>query len=1177
MRLKSLEIKGFKSFADKTIVQFDNPITGIIGPNGCGKSNIIDSIRWVIGEQKTSTLRSENLESLLFNGSKHRIASNMAEVSLTFENTKNLLPTDFNIVTITRRFYKSGESEYRLNDVSCRLKDIQNLLIETGLGSDNYSIIELNMVNDILKDKDNARRKMLEQAAGVTVYKTRKKETERQLEIVEQSLLRIEDYHADVNNECKKLEIEAKKTEKYIELKKTYTSLSIALAKITQSSFQSSYNQLQEDEKKETDAIVEMEASIALQEAEVLQDKIQFIDKEKELQAYQREFNAFIQYYQKQENEKSLIQQSVSFLKEKQISKQQLHSDLENKVSELVKTIELTQKKYQEESQNFIALKDREIELKEVKEQSNIVFQTHKIQREEKRSQLQDIQQRGYEEEKKIAIANVNIENLQRNLLQLSNDAQQQEAAFTQATSQEQAKEIQIKNTKEALDSLLSIQASAKEKILQSQEILEQYRSQLSQENRLLDAKRNEYNLLKSMVDKMEGYPESLKFLSKQSSFIQAKIPILSDILYVKEKYRTALENVLESYLNYFVVPHIEDAFKAIDLLDQQKKGKAHFFILDQIVVTPAPSINQDNFIKALDVIEIDTAYIPLAQLLLQHVFIHEGVEPILNMSPTVTVVTQNGKYCQQTTIVSGGSIGLFEGKRIGRAKNIEKLLEDINIQEKTTKELQSSIQVKHQEIVGYNQQLNQKEIEEQEKKLQSLHQELNSLRNKLEQAQHLQTQQKKRYIDIEEQLRQRQQAMQQLKENYQQVQEQLQIQKQSFVEIEEQYIQYEKNNYQALQAYNQFQIELVKQQNKANTLLNELNIKQNQIEQFQQQLLQNDEQLSSINNELLSAHQKDEEIQKLLINILHEKESKEKVIQGLEQTYQQLRSVVQEKENKIKAIYKSKELSEKQLTILKDQFNELKLRFTSIKERLRAECKIDIESVTNITTSYDNLSLEDIQQQIEKTNKKIDNIGEVNPQAIIAFEEQKKRFDFIMGQKEDLLLAKDNLLQTIQEISTVADQQFLSTFTIVRENFKKVFHSLFTETDTADLILMSPDNIAETEIEIIAKPRGKKPSSVSQLSTGEKTLIATALLFAIYLVKPAPFCILDEVDAPLDDTNIDKFNNMMKEFSAHSQFIVVTHNKLTMSFVDVIYGVTMQEPGVSKLVPVDFAMLEPA
>ncbi|MFM7839951.1 MAG: chromosome segregation SMC family protein, partial [Chitinophagaceae bacterium] len=318
MRLKSLEIKGFKSFADKTILNFDEGVTGVIGPNGCGKSNIVDSIRWVIGEQKISHLRSENLESLVFNGSKTRSAAGLAEVSLTFENTKNLLPTEFSTITITRKFYKSGESEYRLNDVQCRLKDIQNLFLDTGVSTDSYAIMELGMVDELIKDKENSRRRMLEQAAGISIYKTRKKEAKNKLEATEVDLARIEDLLFEINNQLKTLENQSKKAEKYYEIKSEYREISVELAKAALEGFNLTYRELNQQTETETDHKIRLEALIATEEASLEREKLDFLEKERALQTRQLEFNNLVDHLRAKENDKNLEVQKVNFLQERE-------------------------------------------------------------------------------------------------------------------------------------------------------------------------------------------------------------------------------------------------------------------------------------------------------------------------------------------------------------------------------------------------------------------------------------------------------------------------------------------------------------------------------------------------------------------------------------------------------------------------------------------------------------------------------------------------------------------------------------------------------------------------------------------------------------------------------------------------------------------------------------------
>jgi chromosome segregation protein len=339
------------------------------------------------------------------------------------------------------------------------------------------------------------------------------------------------------------------------------------------------------------------------------------------------------------------------------------------------------------------------------------------------------------------------------------------------------------------------------------------------------------------------------------------------------------------------------------------------------------------------------------------------------------------------------------------------------------------------------------------------------------------------------------------------------------------------------------------------------------------EQVTSSNAQLSESNENINEATLSLKEIEEGLVKLLHDKDAEEKSLNEADQEYYNLRNVLAEKESELRMKQKSKEGIDHLLNEIKDRLTELKLQLAGMKERLNVEFKVDLDAIIDEPRTTET-PLEELQDKNEKMKKRLENIGEVNPTAIEAFTEMKKRYEFILEQKNDLVTAKDSLMQTIQEVEATANQQFLDTFNKTRENFQKVFKALFTDEDTADMVLVDPENLAETGIDIVAKPKGKRPSSIGQLSGGEKTLTATALLFAIYLIKPAPFCILDEVDAPLDDANVGKFTNMIKQFSENSQFIIVTHNKMTMSAVDVIYGVTMQEPGVSKLVPVDFRSL---
>jgi chromosome segregation protein len=695
----------------------------------------------------------------------------------------------------------------------------------------------------------------------------------------------------------------------------------------------------------------------------------------------------------------------------------------------------------------------------------------------------------------------------------------------------------------------------------------------LNEENRKLDAKRNEYNLLKSLIDSMEGYPDSIKFLHNNPSWNHGA-PVLSDILYVKEEYRTAVENLLEPYLNYYVTANLQEGLQAVQLLDNNRKGKANFFLLDAFSSYSRSVAQPAQTIRALDVVEVDGKYARLAEYLLGHVFIAEN-ETALEQSGTgdAVILEKSGKYVKGRFTLSGGSIGLFEGKKIGRVKNLEKLAEDISDQEAVVNLLKSDIQAKHQEVIAFNDQLKEKAIRETEQLINRITNELFAARNRMENLQMTAQSSLQRFTELEKRGEEEQAAIAATRALLGELSDEMLQTGASLKNVESDYQQSELEYNQHVFQLNETNLLLAKQQSKIAGLQQELSFKKNQLTDLENQITLNKTQLeesvaaiTESTNQLATAAIA---LQEMIIR----KEAEEKRLNEVDQAFYVLRNTMQDKETALRSRIKNKEQVDQQIQLLKDQVNELKLQLAGMKERLQVEFKINLDDIIEEGRNTET-PLEELQSAADRMRKRMENMGDVNPTAIEAFTEMKKRYEFILEQKNDLVSARESLMKTIDEVEATANQQFLDTFNQVRENFQRVFKALFTEEDTADMVLINPDNLAETGIDIIAKPKGKKPSSITQLSGGEKTLTATALLFSIYLIKPAPFCIMDEVDAPLDDANVGKFTQMIKKFSDNSQFIIVTHNKQTMSAVDVIYGVTMQEPGVSKLVPVDFRSL---
>lgn len=1175
MKLKSLEIKGFKSFADKTHVILDNPITGIVGPNGCGKSNIVDAIRWVIGEHKIKALRSDNLEDLVFNGSRTRSASGMAEVSLTFENTRNLLPTEFTTVTITRKFYKSGESEYRLNDVTCRLKDIHNLFLDTGVSNDSYAIIELGMVDDIIKDKEGSRRRMLEQAAGISIYKTRKKEAKQKLEATEQDISRIEDLLFEIGNNLRTLESQAKKAERYFQVKAEYKEVSIELAKASLEHFNEQYKTLNEQHDAETDRRTQLEALVATEEASVEQQKVKLIEKEQELNGLQKQFNELINRIRQLESDKKLAAQRLEHLKEREKNLSDFLSGAGGQSEKLEESIAFSEQQIAEETGTLEKIKAELETLRLSVDERRKTFDDKKRVLEQMRNEYQQRQRSQFEAEKKVAIADTSVMNLQRSMQQVQGEKAQRISQIAQLTEEKLDTEERLGDKQSELQDLIAKHEEIKAKILASQEQMETLRAKLVEENRKLDSRRNEHDLLKSLVESLEGYPDSIKFLKKNKEWSN-DAPLLSDVFVVKNEYRTALENVLDNYLNYYIVANTAEAAKAVHLLESNKKGKANFFVLDHLgQYNDTASEAPEGAIPALSVVTVDDQYADLAKRLLGHVYINEDGGDIAQaeLKNGNVLVAKTGKMIRGKYTLGGGSVGAFEGNKIGRAKNLERLAKEIEELTVATKELKQLISDTQTQITGFNTELNDKAIEQARQEINKLQNHILNLGNRAENFEHLNQTGEKRLQDIQNQLDDTHESIQDTRDALEAINAELQELQEKIQDADTEFRTVELAFNEVTQHYNNQNIAATRQHSKMDTLKQELRFRTNQLSDLKKQIASNSEQLQQISGQLAETEKQLHSGDNELYELLSRKEKEESELNEKDRAYYEMRNNISAQESQLNQKRREKEHAETLLNGIKEKLSTMKVQVAGMSERLAIEFKVVLDEILDQPRRGEQ-SIEELTTDAEKMKKRLENMGEINPTAIEAYGEMKVRKDFIVEQRDDLVNAKESLLSTIEEVENTANTKFRETFDLVRANFVEVFKALFTAEDNCDLRLTDPDNVADSGIEIYAQPKGKKPSTLTQLSGGEKTLTSTAFLFAIYLIKPAPFCILDEVDAPLDDANVGKFTQMIRKFSDNSQFIIVTHNKQTMAAVDVIYGVTMQEPGVSKLVPVDFRSL---
>ncbi len=1179
MRLSSLEIKGFKSFGDRVIIHFDRGVTSIVGPNGSGKSNVVDAMRWVLGEQKMRMLRSEKMENIIFNGTKTRKPANLAEVTLTFENDKGILPTEFSTVAISRRLYRSGDSEYLLNGVTCRLKDITDLFLDTGIGSDTYSIIELKMVDDIINDRHNTIKMLLEEAAGISKYKLRKKQTLQKLEETDADLNRVNDLLFEIEKSLKQLEAQAKKTERYYRLKEEYKTVSTALAWFLMRNFTASLVDLTAKEQTQLKEKNELQQQLETLEQNLATLKTSSDEKQHILSVAQKQLNEKLFIINRFENEHKGRVEKLNYLTEKknQLTKQ---TDSDNGQVELL-TKQLEQLNADKEKEE-LRLKELEAELQKAKaevEESKKAYDISVDELKQLNMQILQVRQSVNDHETFVAVRQARVSSINEQAKRLTEQIEKDKTNLS-GIEKELVELAQKRDTseKEAHDKK-QLRLQLEEHIRQSDITVREMRDKLADERRNYEVKNSEYQLTKSLVEQMEGFPESIKFLKKNHERYK-DAPLLSDIINCDDRFKVSIENYLEPFLNHFVVDNQQQAWDALEILSSQNKGRAHFFILDSLNNFRTPDrMHINGCIPAIDLVEQSPKYQQLFNFLLGHVYVlaDEGNLSQLNTDDMqgAVVLSPNGKFNRQKYSISGGSVGTFDGKRTGRLKNLEKLSAEIQQHQGEVERLKNELQITEQELSSKKNLLNetQKSVYQLDGDLSKAVLNINTLTSKKDFISSNNEGNERNLVKLQTEL----QEIEQQKNNAPGLgnlsldEMKLSLQKLTEQQREKQDVsnKLQRTSQDASTAYNQKNISFLQQQNKIQNIIRENGYKQTQITNLQTSIENNKGEIESLVTQIDETSQVGSTSENDLKVHIEERVQFEGYLTASEKSYFESKAEIESAEKHIAETRRKKEMAEELMHAMHNEVNDINLKVTSLKERLSVEFSLEVDEIVAQEPNPE-WNEEELKTRNEKLGGQLKNFGPINPMALDSFKEIKERYDFIIKEQEDLKKAKEALLQTIAEIDTTAKDKFLDVFTQVRTNFINVFRSLFTNDDNCDLTLADMNSPLESDIEIIAQPKGKKPLSISQLSGGERTLTATALLFGLYLVKPAPFCIFDEVDAPLDDNNIDKFNNIIKKFSNASQFIVITHNKKTMAATDIIYGITMSEPGVTAVVPVD-------
>jgi chromosome segregation protein len=1187
--LSKLEILGFKSFQQKTVVNFTHGMTGIVGPNGCGKTNIVDALRWSLGEQKSSTLRSDKMENVIFNGTNARKPMGMAEVSLTIQNDKGILPSEYTEVVITRRIFRSGESEYLLNKNLCRLKDITNLFMDTGMGTNAYSVIELKMVESILSNKADERRVMFEEAAGVNKYKMRRRLTLKKLDEVKADLSRVNDIITEVEKKVASLERQAKRADKHNKLSVTLRELELDLCEREFALFNELKSELKRQKDEAFSRKLEFESQINRLDDELRVVKEQLYEVERELHVQREKLS------QKTE-EIHQTQQTLSVSEERKKSLDRNIIRLTQEIDELINQLQNEKDNIEDAEFAIDDLTSRsEQKIAEKTELQNEV-DSRKSGLEEKREKLKEYNEKVIAVHKEVSKKENTLQNLLATLKRVNTNIEKQNQAILALTGNI-AKTVgfveELTSEKVDIESKLREAESRFQQMQEDKQQLEKEFAALKEreleERAHLNAMREKMNFLQHVLESLEGFSKGAKALLEDGSWNKKDKNLLANIGNAGETYRFALEAALQNNLNSIIVETLEDIQNGIRFLESNDFGKASFYIsgtgqerklsfFDKIKEygdkrAKKKMSQEEGFLGWCDdLIQTDENWKPLFSKLLNKFAVVKDLQTAFALYEKYgryTYVTLNGDMIDQTGFIEGGAAPKVDETLFGRRHALDELRNTLPVRE-------AALQKLHEEIEKLDEKIGSFDLKGMAEKSKIL---VNDLANIDKQIAQFEFEREKAQDEIEKNRTELQEMVNQsnqLDREREQMDLEVKGVKYRLLSLETEQKSFEESFRDLETEYSSFSARLGVVSVEIERLAGEKKNHENSIERSGQNILSIEKSLEKKRSDIESGK---EEIA-ILSEVIEEKNdilneqtfARDVLVEEEKQInarFGEVRQSINEQETEQQRVRKERERVTNDVHQCEIKMSENQMKTENLLDHVQENYNLKLE-----LKEFDDLATFDFKTrtaEVTEYKQQIKNLGAVNLLAYSEYDEEKQRLDFLHKQRDDLFDSEKDLIKTINEINTTAQTLFLDTFSQIRENFIRIFRSLFNPGDEADLRLEENVDPLEAKIEIIAKPKGKRPTSIELLSGGEKTLTAIALLFSIYLVKPSPFCILDEIDAPLDDANIDRFSRIIKEFSQNTQFIVVTHNKRTMEASDALYGVTMQEEGVSKLVSVRF------
>ncbi len=1179
MYLKRLELQGFKSFPEKIRLEFNTGITAIVGPNGSGKSNISDAVRWVLGEQSAKSLRGAKMEDVIFAGTQSRRQLGFAEVIMVIDNADRKLAMDFSEVTVSRRVFRSGESEYQINGLSCRLKDIHEMFMDTGIGKEGYSIIGQGRIEEILSSRSEDRRLLFEEAAGIVKYKTRKHETENKLERERQNLVRVEDIISEISGQLEPMREQAEKARKYFEYKEQLKSLQVNIfiqnveraeseLKKIDDSLNTLKNQVESEKIKQDRYMMEIES--AREESQRLETKAK---------EYNEQLNDIRLAIGSNDNDIKLLNEQIGFILQ-EISR--LNSDIEekqNKIQELEQSmttenaklsgieikLKVSGENYEQKQQSFNDVSRRMSEGEQQIEKFNAEIIEKMGTSSEMKVELQNFR-RNYQqledtkenvlEEKEINRSKLNEKNARASALHKSLEITLESIEKLTRDS------IQLQNEKEEKTKSLN-EKSARLVVVQKE--LNQSGSRLKALIEFENGYEGYYNSVKSVLKQKKREPERFKGICGA----------VAELMEVNKDYEVCLEVALGSAVQNIVTLSEEDATLAIEYLKSTKDGRATFLPLTAIKGRDLGN-NKNEILGqvgvcgvAKDLIQYDPRYENIFSSLLGRVIVVDNIKNAVKLARKYEhqykIVTLEGELLNAGGAMSGGSSTQKIMNLFSRSREIKELKELVDKLDRENLTLTTETEGTRRVISIIKEQIEDKRTELQEKALEraTLEQNLSQTKEQIELF-------KLKSVELQE-------ADQKLMERLQEINKEIRQKEKNLAEHE--------SSIQKLhEQVDEFQNAMINERLEKESGYSELMQIKTEISALEQNKQSSNENIyrmqqeklyivESVNKHGEEIHVKAEKKQSCEESILTTREK----IQNLKVEQDALLSKISDAESLKQAL--AKKLSENEklerelmetLSILKSSVVRLEAQKEQTNEnnrRIYDEMWDEYQITYNTALGYERLELTSIQlQRNEKTVKAdINSLGNINSAAIDEFKAITERHTFLTKQRDDIVATEEKLKDIIEELTGLMEKQFIEQFRIISENFSVVFSEMFGG-GKAYLRLSDEKNVLDSGIDIIAQPPGKNLQNMLLLSGGERALTATALLFGILRMKPSPFCILDEVEAALDDANVLRYANYLKKFSSETQFIIVTHRKGTMESADVLYGVTMEEHGVSKL-----------